>query len=163
LAGCRLWAREPSAERGDPYRHVLLTHPPEGSVAAAAALGDARLLRSSARSGGSMARVLNVERLLVALAPELRRRLGQAAPPAGGWPDSIRFATEVGEGTLHLGGTGSPRRVDLPGTTLARMALGAYDPADLLVRAGVADDGVRRVLVALFPRRHPHLYPPDRY
>jgi predicted acetyltransferase len=163
LAACRLWAREPSAARGDPYRHVLLAHPPDGAVAAAAALGDARLVRLTARSGASMARVLDVERLLTALSAELRRRLERAAPPAGGWPGSLRFVTDIGEGTLRLGGAGAARRVDLPQGTLARLVLGAYDGADQLDRVEAADDGARGVLEVLFPRRHPHMYVPDRY
>ncbi len=67
LAACRAWAKEDPAERK--VKEVVLAFPPEGPLASAAMRQDARFVRSYSACGGSMARVLNVRRLLEALRP----------------------------------------------------------------------------------------------
>ena len=59
---------------------------------------------------------------------------------------------------------GTGMAVRLPQATLARLALGAYAPADLLARLERPPEGQTRALLeALFPLRHPHLSLPDRF
>src|SRR5438128_905137 len=59
---------------------------------------------------------------------------------------------------------GEGKVVRLPQTTLARLALGAYAPADPLARLERPPAGQTRALLeALFPLRHPHLSLPDRF
>ena len=73
----------------------------------------------------------------------------------------------MGEGTLTLaerGAAGASHTVTLPQTSLARLALGACDPADELARLErPPDEALMSVLQALFPTRHQHMYLPDRY
>lgn len=160
LVACRLWARERTEGNGDPFHHVLIPHPPEGPLAAAVARTDGRITQRTSQTGESMVRLLNVERLIAALAPELRVRLADSrtSPPA-----SLRFVTDLGEAALPLDGQGT-LTVSLPHTTLAQLALGAHDPADLLTRLPTPPDSrTRAILLALFPQRHQHMYVPDRY
>jgi hypothetical protein len=160
VVACRLWARERSEGNGDPFRHVLVSQPPEGPVAAAAALTDARTTQRTSATGESMARILDVDRLISSLAPELRARLADSLTPP---LNTLRFVTDLGESTLSLGGQGA-LTAHLPSTTLAQLALGAHDPADLLARLPTPPDPqTHAVLLALFPKRNQHMYVPDRY
>lgn len=180
LAACRLWATEVSRGRQQPLKEVLLSLPPEGHVAAAAMRQDARFIQEFTACGASMARTLDVARLLDQLRPELQARLEQCRLPFTG---SLRFETEIGAATLSAtpeglvvasssgGANASPdtpptseRRVTLPQADLARLALGAFPPEDLLARLkSPPDAATAELLAALFPRRHPHMYLPDRY
>jgi GNAT superfamily N-acetyltransferase len=160
LIVCRLWARERSEGHGDPFRHVLIPHPPEGPLAAAVARTDGRIEAQTAQNGQSMVRLLDPDRLITALAPELRARLSESRtlPPA-----SLHFITEIGESTLHLEGQDT-LTAHLPHQALAQLALGAHEPADLLDRLPTPPDArARDVLIALFPKRHQYMYAPDRY
>jgi hypothetical protein len=190
LAACRIWAAEEARRREKPVREVLLSHPPEGLVAAAAMRQDAAIdLRFSA-CGSSMARVLNVERLLRALAPELAARAQAArlpiagtlrieavdeettpveAPPfAGGatleiGPDGVTVAPRPPSVTGHRA-PGADFTLRLPQAELARLALGVFPPGDVLARLPSPPDAVTAELVGfLFPRRHPHMWIPDRF
>lgn len=59
---------------------------------------------------------------------------------------------------------GAQITVALPQTALARLALGAFPPGDLLARLEQPpSDKARELLEALFPWRNPHMYLPDRY
>lgn len=163
LIACRLWAREQSEGNGDPFRHVLISQPPEGPVASAAALTDARFAQRTAATGDSMVRILDVDRLITSLAPELRARLAQSLTPP---PATLRLVTDLGESTLSLGGQAGQGALtaELPHTTLAQLSLGAYHPADLLDRLPAPPDPqIRALLMTLFPQRHQHMYLPDRY
>ncbi|HEV2125233.1 MAG TPA: hypothetical protein VGW38_20980, partial [Chloroflexota bacterium] len=144
-----------------PYRYASVGQPPEGPVAAAAAFQDSRFVLKTSRSGDSMARVLDIDRLLSALKPELIRRLEASRTSFRG---SIEFVTDMGEATLALTEGDDTLTVHLPQTALARLALGAYDPADLLNRFDTPpDERTRALLQVLFPQRHPHMSLPDRY
>jgi hypothetical protein len=165
LSACRHWAEEEA-----PGQAVTLPVPPTGFVAMAARQQTASFVRKYTRCGNSMARVLNVERLLRALLPELSARLAAAECTYSG---TIVFDTDIGSAAIEItpesvtladDARGSHTSIPLPQATLARLALGAYPPADLL-------DGLRcalpprayRTLVTLFPERSPHMYFPDRY
>src|SRR5207247_673476 len=99
--------------------------------------------------GSSMARVLNVGRLLEALQPELARRLRAAGSSFAG---ALRIQTEIGAAALTITPDGvtvddtDPSRASdpttrgpqldlpLPQSELARLALGVFPPGDLLAR-----------------------------
>lgn len=155
--------------------------PPEGVVAAAAMTRSAVFSQTWIATGGSMVRVLDVERLLRSLLPELDRRVAAARLP---WTGTLRFVSEIGAATLRIG----PDRVEiltvgddqidpqavpdstpdstleLPQTALARLALGAIPPTAVLsgLDSPLSHD-IRGTLEALFPHRHPHLALVDRY
>jgi hypothetical protein len=178
LSACEAWAAEESETRAEPVNRVILGLPPEGPVAAAAMYEDAHLMRRYQRCGGSMARVVDVERLLEALRPELAERLRAAGSPFSG---SLRLRTEIGEATLAITPAGitvqgqghaavgsadaaAEMMLRLPQTTLARLALGVFPPEDLLARLEEPPGVQERELVAiLFPLRHPHMYLTDRF
>jgi predicted acetyltransferase len=179
LAACRQWATEEEARRSRPVRQVVLSLPPEGPVAAAAMHQSATFLQRFVPCGSSMARVLDVGRLLEALTPELGQRLHAVGCRFAG---AVRFQTEVGDAILAVSpdgvtverpnhlvntkGAASGERLELrlPQTTLARLALGAFPPGDLLARLEQPpDERTRRLMEMLFPLRHPHLYLPDRF
>lgn len=179
LATCRRWAAEVSARRSVPVERVVLPLPPEGHVAAAAMHQSASFVHRFVPCGSSMARVLDVSRLLEALKPELARRLRAAGSCFAG---ALHFRTEVGDVMLAITredvtvigmDQDSPARHDpvarrselrVPQATLARLALGAFPPGDLLDRLERPPDGeARRLMETLFPLRHPHLYLPDRF
>jgi hypothetical protein len=181
LAVCRAWAAEEAARRGEPIEKLVLLLPPEGPVAAAAMRQAALFERRFSRCGGSMARVLHVARLLEALKPELMARLQAARYPFSG---RLLFQTDLGDAALvatpdgmsveylttrpgspdRTAGTSQRLVVHLPQTTLAQLVLGAYPPDDLLARLEhPPDEAPRQLLGVLFPLRHPHMYPADRY
>jgi hypothetical protein len=188
LTACRAWAAEDSEARTEPVKRVILGLPPEGAVAAAAMYQGAHLIRRYQRCGGSMVRVLDVGRLLEALRPELAERLRAAGSPFSG---ILRLQTEIGEAALlitpggitvdekqasseparygagaraHSGKTAGEVAVRLPQATLARLALGAFPPEDLLTRLEKPpSERARQLLAILFPLRHPHMYLPDRF
>jgi hypothetical protein len=188
LAVCRRWAAEESGARPEPVKRVILALPPEGPIAAAAMHQRANFERHYPRCGGSMARVLNVKRLLGALKPELAARLRAAGSRSAG---SLRIQTDFAEAALLTAPDGitvgeaqagskpawppSQARtpsgdadeevvIHLPQQTLARLALGAFPPGDLLARLEEPmDERARQLVEILFPLRHPHMYLPDRF
>ncbi len=168
LAACRQWAREEPAEKK--VKQVVLSFPPEGPISSAAMRQDARLLGNFSACGGSMARVLNVGRLLESLRPELAARLRSARSDLSG---SLLLRTEIGDATLIFGpdgvsvadtASGAEFTASLPQSELARLALGAFPPDDILSRLPEppADD-VAKLLQTLFPLRYSHMHLPDRY
>lgn len=174
LAACRAWAREESEGRERPLDRVLLAHPPDGHLAAAAMRQSADLIQRCSPAGDSMARVLDLGRLLEALRPELERRLHAAPSPFTG---TLTLRTDFGEAALAAtpgGLTVQPRpdleipgehlSLELPQMELARLALGAFPPEDILARLPAPPDArAAEVLVQLFPHRHPHMHLPDRF
>jgi len=171
LAAARVWAAEETRRHEKPVTSVLLSHPPEGVVAAAAMRQDARIDLQWSDCGSSMARVLNVERLARALVPELTVRAQAARLPIAG---TLRIETDLGAVTLDVGPDGvsvagereaaADFRVRLPQEDLARLALGVFPPGDVVARLPAPPDAVTAELIGiLFPRRHPHMWIPDRY
>ena len=169
LAACRRWAGEQPA--GKKIREAALAFAPDGPIAAAAMRQDARLARNFSACGGSMARVLDVRRLLEALRPELMARLHTASASFTG---SLSIQTDIGAATLRIARKrvavveGAARdaelTVSLPQYELARLALGAFPPEDVLARLPEPPEAdAARILCALFPLRHAHMHLPDRY
>lgn len=172
LAVCRAWAGPEGQRRGTPVRHVTTALPPAGVVASAAMRQSARFLQDYRSCGGSMARTLDAARLLKSLEPELNSRWQSARP---GFRGHLRLETEVGGCNLDLSSemvivADDPPQVSIPTTVrlaqydLARLALGAFPPADLIARLPAeVPDPAREALLTLFPRRHPHMPLPDRF
>lgn len=169
LAACRIWAREEGEQRE--VKQVVLAFPPEGPLSAAAMRQDARFTRNYSACGGSMARVLDVARLLKALRPELQARL-QATQST--FPATLTLRTDIGTATLRIARSeieieegepedGSALTVELPQAELARLALGAFPPGDLLARLPAFPEAAKPMLEALFPQRNAHMHLPDRY
>lgn len=170
LAVCRRWAREAGAGSETPPRRVVLAQPPEGPIAEAAMRQTARLVQSYQPAANSMARVLDVERLLTALRPELTMRLA-----AERWSENARLVirTEIGAATLSLTADGvevtpmaetDEHVLELPQSDLACLALGAFSPWDVLDRLPEPPAlFIQNLVEMLFPRRNPHMHLPDRY
>lgn len=169
LALCRSWAIEESEERT--IKEAIIVAPPEGHLSIAAGYQDARVVRAFTSCGGSMARVLDVRRLLDSLRPELERRLSGSKTASG---CSLTLRTEIGEAAIicedgrlriepAVGNVGG-FTVDLPQTALARLALGAFPPCDILSRLPNPPSKTASELIeTLFPLRSPNMYLPDRY
>jgi hypothetical protein len=184
LSVCRTWGAEEAERASRTINGVVLASPPEGPVAAAAMHQSAEFSQHYSPSGGSMARVLDTQRLLTALAPELSRRWQSAST---GFRGQVRIDTEVGSAALDLGPEGvrvfspSPLRgggrgegsipegstqhdLTLPQATLVRLALGPFPPEDLLARLETPPpEEAVQILAALFSQRRPHMHLPDRY
>jgi hypothetical protein len=165
LAACSMWAREQDRE----VKRVVLAIPPQGPLAEAAMRQEATFEQHYEPSGGSMVRVLDVTRLMTALAPELSAR---ARAAGAGCEGMLVFRTDEGEaglavtpdGVSVVDGGPSALVVELPQYELARLALGAYPPGSILERlASPPSEAACRLVEALFPHRHPHLYVPDRF
>jgi hypothetical protein len=172
LTVCRQWAAHEAIHRGREVKQVLLFAPHEGPVTAAAMQMESTLARGYGPDGGWMARVLSAGGLLSSLQPELSRRLSGAGNAFHG---SLRIVTETGEATLHIdGGTvrvaegpGEPREsllCSLPQTTLARLAMGAYPPEDLLARLeNPPEETLSELLQIMFPARPAQIFLADRF
>jgi hypothetical protein len=78
-------------------------------------------------------------------------------------PDGVDLLPDPPPTTDERRGGGAEFRVRLPQTELARLALGAFAPGDVLARLPTPPDAVTAELIGvLFPRRHPHMWVPDR-
>jgi predicted N-acetyltransferase YhbS len=166
LAACRIWANEMGSE----YEKVALAVPPEGPVASAAAYEGAEISSVYTRGGDFMARVLDVDRLLRQLLPELTARILATRSHFRG---QLKIRTEDGNVSLFISpdgvsadgrSAGNHLTVELPQAMLARLCLGGFDTADVLARLPQRPDPEAALLLrALFPRRFPHIYPMDRF
>lgn len=180
LTACQAWAREQVQAGEGLFTAVTLAIAPEGPVASAARHRRASFEQRYVADGNFMVRTVHPERLLTSLAPELERRLCTTVPSCHG---TVILETELGRVTLRAsarglsvsggahGGMGAEAdrfdgatAVRMAQATLARLALGAFAPADLLARLEAPPVGAARALLeALFPPRHPHLSLPDRF
>ena len=145
---------------------------PDNPIARAAMRQDVKLLSNYSACGGSMARVVSVHRLLEALRPELESRLRAAHYNFTG---SLSLKTDIGDATLGINKSQisvhesnsldkATLSVSLPQFELARLALGAFPPQDILSRQSYPPSKeVSELLTILFPARHPHMHLPDRY
>lgn len=166
LIGCLSWMTEvgPSCSR------MELVLPPENPVAAAAAYEGGQFHAAHSRRGQFMGRVLNVERLVRQVQPELSARVRGACLPFRG---RLTFRTDEGEASLWVapegvsmegGSCGRQLVVELPQDILARLILGAFDTADVLARLPDPPAAETAALLKVFfPRRYPHIYPMDRF
>ncbi len=168
LAVCKKWAAEDAGPDG--VDNVLLPVAPDSLVAKAAMLQNATLRMDSEASGGSMARVLDVGRLLSALQPELTAKARSARLPFTG---TLEIRTDVGGAMLLVSAdevrvvesaTPADAILEMPQTALARLTLGAFAPEDILARLPVEPcSQISALACALFPLRHPQAYAPDRF
>ncbi len=166
LAGCRLWANE----TGSDCSSVAFAIPPEGPVASAAAYQGAEMHAVYTRGGDFMARVLDPQRLMRQLLPELSARVQSVRRPFQG---CLTFATDEGEVTIAISPdgvevadktNGDGPIVELPQSALARLCIGGFDPADVLARLPKPPEAATAsVLCLLFPKQAPHIYPMDRF
>lgn len=185
IALCRQWPtivapaprRQPKLD--GTRTHLLLAAPHDGLIAASARRMGATLERRYSRTGGSMARVLNAERLLAAIAPELDRRarsagIRSARPLRVVWAALMQHdGTDGTYGTWRRrSGDGSAERYELalPACELARAVLGAAPPEDILARISwnkqttrPMSGATRQVFATIFPEVCPHMHLPDRY
>ncbi len=168
LAGCRAWAEE-VGESETPNMAAIATTP-DSAIAAAARLQSAEFIRGYSRCGASMALVLNPSRLLQALLPELTLRWQQARLDFQGDlrlrvdEQEIALALTPEGVTLKTDAQGSGDPIALPQQTLARLALGAFPPQDLLeALPAPPSERLQQIVSALFPERHPHMHLPDRF
>lgn len=170
--------RRRTAEEGK--EEALLPVPPDSPVAHAARYTDARAVQLYSANGGSMVRVLSVERLLRALEPELSRQVRQCGRKVASC--QITFCTELGEGALLVGEeevrtahfttreqgeactADDSYTIRLSQGTLARLALGFAPADDLCARLSEPlPEELVSLLKLLFPVRYQHAYLPDRY
>jgi GNAT superfamily N-acetyltransferase len=170
IVACRAWACEDNEkEKGRRDSPVTTLHfhlPHRSPVGVAAAFSDAQLILRCFRSSGFMARTFHPRRLLAALLPELSARLCVDGV--------IHFVTDEGTAAMRLGPAGPMfietvepsdkplTEITLPQTALARLALGAYPPQDVLERLDPAPaPRAADLIAALFPLRRCHIYLPD--
>ncbi|HSH78368.1 MAG TPA: GNAT family N-acetyltransferase [Herpetosiphonaceae bacterium] len=173
LAGCREWANEAAQGRSEALRHLGLGAAPGTTVATSAQHWTAEAVHYSWDGAGPMVRLLDITRLLRALQPELTSRIQTMYPrPAG----TLRIETDEGAATLRVNpehvvvvdddipvDDGSALTIHLPHTAMARLALGGFPPEDLLARLPEPPTAqAMDLMCALFPRRYPYMYPPDR-
>ncbi len=165
LAACRAWAAEEAVRRNEPIELVHFPQPPVGPVAAAAKLQQAFSLQRYQPHGGFMARIINLERLLTALSPELMRRHQESSLAFSG---ALSLRTEIGKVSLSLN-HGSPAvrnqeiSANLSQTGLTRLVFGTSTPDDVLDREGIGKEDLSRPLFrVLFPPACPHIYLPDQ-
>ncbi len=163
LALCAAWATERAADV------IELGIPDEGPLGLAVKLRTSLLIRRPSRDGEFMGRVTGVAALMRAIQPELERVWTQAGSTYQGdlvfdsGEDRARLRLGPGRARVVEGSEDGPalRAAISPGE-LARLVFGGLQPSDQLARLGLPPD-VTSVLVALFPRRFPYIYPPDRF
>ena len=147
LAACRLLARESPPARK--IKEVLLACPTSDPISVAAMRQDARLVRSNAACGGSMARVLNVKRLLTALSPELEARLRAAHCKFAG---SLVLRTDIGTAALKINSGRISVLDDAPPAT-GSLAV-SLPQAEKRTNANVASAERRREIMGSHGLRH---------
>lgn len=167
------WLLAWGSARPEPERLPQLLPIPHDCVLAAACMRrNARFIRAHARSGGSMARLLDPGKLLSMLHGELDRRLRRhgvrLSQPLQIVVEERSFLLHRPSRELDVEEISAPSgRWDVWRTTasdLVRLALGALPPEDVLQRSAEPPSGrVRHLVETLFPLRCPHMYLPDRY
>jgi len=164
LAACRQRATSHGAEM------VELAIPRPGVLGMSAALQDTVIGSRHYRDAQFMGRSTGVHALMTALRPELERRWRSVRTE---WTGTVELRT--GEDTASLSIDEDDVSVLLEGEAhseslvietspgnAARLALGSFDPSELLARSGTSPDAIA-VLAVLFPQRDPHIYPADRF
>lgn len=166
LAACRGWATSRSQTT------VELAIPATGHLGMAAMLQDSVTSQLHHRDAEFMGRSTGARDLMTALVPELSRRWRAMRTT---WRGTLEIRT--GDDTVHLGigeedvtvldagsesAEAEPLVIETTVGTVARLALGSFDPEPLLARAGTSPD-VSEVLAVLFPRRDGYIYPADRF
>ena len=172
LDACLNWGMDEAVRRAQAIEQVVIFMPPEGIVASSAMTRTATFKQSFIATGGSMVRVLNVERLFRALEPEFRARIAASRVD---WTGTLQFMTEIGGAAIAIDGTNVEVRpivsevhnvhtLRLPQSALARFAMGSLNPDTILARHNVPSSATMNTLIeTLFPRRHSHMFLVDRY
>lgn len=166
LAASRGWA----IARGQST--VELAIPATGHLGMAAMLQDTVTSQLHHRDAEFMGRSTGVKDLMAALTPELSRRWRTQRTT---WRGTLQIRTEDDMVSLAIGEDdvrvlevvpesvgAEPLVIETSCGTVARLALGSFDPEPLLARAGTSPD-VSEVLAVLFPRRDGYIFPPDRF
>lgn len=166
LAACRQWAAAHGAEQAE------LALPGTGVLGMTAALQYTVIGVQHARDAQFMGRSTGVHDLMTAMLPELERRWRSARTE---WTGTLELRT--GEDTASLlveedsvtvladsgpGVDGGSLVIETSPGNVARLALGSFDPVELLARSGTSPDAIE-VMAVLFPKRHPHIFPADRF
>jgi hypothetical protein len=162
LAACRRWATDLGDEQ------VTLGVPPECRVGTALRLQNATMVERWWDEGEFMGRSTGLASLLRSLAPEMEARWQVVS--AAMLPFAITIVTEGERVTVSGGpdgievasGADGGIEVSLDPGTVARLALGGFDPQGILQRASVTAAAIP-ILSALFPRHVPYIYPVDRF
>jgi hypothetical protein len=166
VSACRWWAKEakPEADRVD------MAIPPVGYVASAAFYEGGTVLQVNVRRGDFMCRTLNPTRLIRQMQPEFAARIRASNLNACG---DVTFRTDMSDALMSVtlegvsgdqGKAGAELVIELPQDMLARLCLGAFETRDLLERLpNRPDSRTWELMEVLFPRRHPHIYPLDRF
>lgn len=165
LALCAAWATERDAGV------IEFGVPDDGPLGLALKLRTSLLIRRPTRDGEFMGRVTGAAALMRAIQPELERVWAGSTVRYRGdlvidtGEDAVRLRlsptdVQVVE-DINADGGKELRAAIAPGE-LARLVFGGMQPADQLARLGLPP-AVVVPLVALFPRRFPYIYPPDRF
>lgn len=175
LALCRQWGVEEGRRRDRAVEQVLISQPPEGRVAAAAMRQDAELIARYDECGSSMVRTIDAGRLLHSLLPELQERLADHRSNYTGRllleTETATVSLEIEDGRLlqiqcPAGASvpGHTARLRVPQYELARLALGVFPPESVLERIEPRpDERTWKLVEAIFPHCHPHMYLADRF
>lgn len=166
LAACRQWAAAHGAEQAE------LALPGTEVLGMTAALQFTVIGVQHARDAQFMGRSIGVHDLMTALQPELERRW-QAA--RAGWTGILELRTGEDAVGITLGDEdvsiapvsesedgGNSLVIESSPGNVARLVFGSFDPAELLARSGTSPDAIA-VMSILFPKRHPHICPADRF
>ncbi|CAA9571042.1 MAG: hypothetical protein AVDCRST_MAG87-2418 [uncultured Thermomicrobiales bacterium] len=166
IAACRQWAAANGA------RQAELAVPGTGVLAMTAALQYTVIAVQHARDAQFMGRSTGVHDLMTVMLPELERRWRAART---GWTGTVELRTGEDAVSMVLGdedvaiappggadGSGHHLVIESSPGNVARLVLGSFDPAELLARSGTSPDAIA-VMAVLFPKRHPHIYPADRF
>jgi len=118
--------------------------------------------------GGAMLSLCDVGETLESLVPEWEARIAETI--AVTWRNEVTllvdghaFRIRNTRGALDIAALSGRNKVSLSRADLVRLIMG-FDPSDDLVprRKMLADSEARTLLRAIFPPRHPHLWPLDR-
>jgi GNAT superfamily N-acetyltransferase len=166
LAASRAWA----ASRGQST--VEFAMPATGHLGMAAMLQDTVTSQLHHRDAEFMGRSTGVHDLMTALAPELSRRWRAMRTAWRGMlqirteDDGVDLAIDDEDVTVLDAASDADAAetlvIEMSCGTIARLALGAFEPEPLLARAGTSPD-VSEVLAVLFPRRDGYIFPADRF
>lgn len=169
LAACRTWASAHGAGKAE------FAIPPTSSLGMSAALQSTIIGTLHSRDAEFMGRSTGVHALMTQMQPELERRWRSTRTE---WTGTLELRTgedavnlRIGEDEVAVlpGGqspsgseTADPLVIESSPGNVARLALGSFDPSELLARSGTSPDAID-ILAVLFPRRTPHIYPADRF
>jgi hypothetical protein len=166
VSACRFWAHRAKPEAARIYLDV----PPDSNIASAASYEGGSVLELYVRQGHFMARTIDPARLVNQMQPEFSARLRASNLNLRGM---VTFRTDIGDASMSVTPEGvdadpvaSDDRllIELPQDMLARLCLGGFETSDLLERLPNRPDArTSQLMEVLFPRRHPHIYPLDRF